>query len=458
MRTSTALTSGAKRAAECQTRVATIRQRRPCDPVVRKACLGCMSTDFNLVVLPPSTQEVLVRLVRLSIAEDGSGDARILERLTELAAAGLGVARASVWLRHEALDAIVCQDLFDGATHSTGMKLQRRDFPAYFTELDRSMVIPADDAHDHPATACFSASYLRPLGIGAMLDAPIWRGGKAVGVLCLEHVGGARRWNETDQAFAMQVALICGLYYERQERLVAERALHQQQEREHTNQKMEALGRMACAIGHDFNNLLTTIMGQTELLMRPNRTPTQIAERAGLVIDAANRAAALVKRLLLFGKGGDITEGALDLGVLMRGMQAVLRGTLPERIRLELSLPDERMMITGDVVSLEQVVMNLLVNARDAIAQNGVVAISLARIVGEAQQPLIALTIRDNGCGMDQETLARAFDPFYTTKGADGTGLGLSTCFSNMRRMGGRISLVSSPGQGTTCTCIFPSR
>ena len=285
-----------------------------------------MSTDFNLVVLPPSTQEVLVRLVRLSIAEDGSGDARILERLTELAAAGLGVARASVWLRHEALDAIVCQDLFDGATHSTGMKLQRRDFPAYFTELDRSMVIPADDAHDHPATACFSASYLRPLGIGAMLDAPIWRGGKAAGVLCLEHVGGARRWNETDQAFAMQVALICGLYYERQERLVAERALHQQQEREHTNQKMEALGRMACAIGHDFNNLLTTIMGQTELLMRPNRTPTQIAERAGLVIDAANRAAALVKRLLLFGKGGDITEGALDLGVLMRGMQAVLRG------------------------------------------------------------------------------------------------------------------------------------
>ena len=100
--------------------------------------------------------------------------------------------------------------------------------------------------------------------------------------------------------------------------------------------------------------------------------------------------------------------------------------------------------------------MNLVVNARDAIAQDGAIAISLARIVGEAQQPMVALTVRDNGCGMDQETLARAFDPFYTTKGADGTGLGLSTCFTNMRRMSGRISLVSSLGQGTTCTCLFP--
>ena len=417
-----------------------------------------MSTDLYPVVLPPLTQDVLVRLVRLSVAEDGSGDARILERLTELVAAGVGVARASVWLREDALVAIVCQDLFDGTTHSTGTTLQRRDFPAYFTELDRSVVIPAEDAHHHPATACFSTPYLRPLGIGALLDAPIWRGGKAVGVLCLEHVGGERSWSEADQSFAMQVALICGLYYERQERLAVERELHQQQEREHTNQKMEALGRMACAIGHDFNNLLTTIMGQTELLMRPNRTPTQVAERARLVIDAANRAAALVKRLLLFGKGGDITEGALDLCALMRGMQVVLRSFLSEQTRLELSLPDEPMIIVGDVVSLEQVVMNLVVNARDAIAHDGVITISLARVVGEPPQPMIELTIRDNGCGMDQATLARAFDPFYTTKGADGTGLGLSTCFTNVRRMGGRISLVSSLGRGTTCTCLFPSR
>lgn len=416
-----------------------------------------MSTALHPVVLPSSAQEVLVRLVRLSIAEDGSNEARILERLTELAASGVGVARASVWLRDEALDAIVCQELFDGTSHTHGTVLRRVDFPDYFTALDRSVVIPAENAHRHPATACFSVPYLTPLGIGAMLDAPIWRGGKAVGVLCLEHVGDSRTWSESDQSFAMQVALICGLYYERHERLITERALHEQQARDHTNQKMEALGRMACAIGHDFNNLLTTILGQSEFLMRPNLAPTQVTERAGLVIDAANRAAALVKRLLTFGKGRDITEADIDLAAVVRSMQAVLRSTLPKRILLDLRLPDEPMRIKGDSVSLEQVVMNLVVNARDAINEYGTITVTVCRGVDEEQQPTVVMKVADSGCGMDQDTLARAFDPFYTTKGNRGTGLGLSTCFTNMRRMGGRISIVSSPGRGTTCTCSFPA-
>jgi two-component system, cell cycle sensor histidine kinase and response regulator CckA len=416
-----------------------------------------MSTAVHPIVLPSSAQEVLVRLVRLSIAEDGSNDARILERLTELAASGMGVARASVWLRDETLDAIVCQELYDGTTHSHGTVLRRADFPSYFTELDRSVVIPAEDAHHHPATACFSGPYLQPLGIGAMLDAPIWRGGKAVGVLCLEHLGGSRSWSDGDQSFAMQVALICGLYYERQDRLVAERALRLQQEREHTNQKMEALGRMACAIGHDFNNLLTTIMGQSDFLMRPNLPAEQVRERAGLVIDAATRAGALVKRLLTFGKGRDITEADIDLAGVVRSMQAVLRSTLPKRIFLDLRLPDEAMTIKGDAVSLEQVVMNLVVNARDAISDYGTITVTVTRGVDEEHQPTVVMKVADSGCGMDQATLARAFDPFYTTKGTRGTGLGLSTCFTNMRRMGGRISITSSPGQGTTCVCTFPT-
>jgi len=423
-----------------------------------------MPTDLHhaiapLTAAPASAQEVLVQLVRLTIAADGSDGAGILERLTELAAHGLGVERASVWLRDKAQDAIVCQDLFDGGTvHSRNTLLRRADYPRYFASLDQSVVIPADDAHRHPATSCFSAAYLKPLGIGAMLDAPIWRGGEAVGVLCLEHVGGPRPWSEADCAFATQVALICGLYYERLERLAAERALRDHEAKERHDQKMEALGRMACAIGHDFNNLLTTIVGQTELLMRPNVPTEHVSERAGIVLDAAERAGALVKRLLNFGKGRDATVAEIDLVAAVHAMQSVLRSTLPKRIFLDLRLPERPVNVMGDTVSIEQVVMNLVVNARDAISEYGTITVTVQHGINEDGRPIAVLKVADTGCGMDQATLARAFDPFYSTKGERGTGLGLSTCFSNMRRMDGRISITSNLGQGTTCVCTFPTR
>jgi signal transduction histidine kinase len=417
-----------------------------------------MATDLLPAVLPTSAQDVLVRLVRLSVAEDADG-LDLLTRLTTLAASGVGVARASVWLRDGERDAIVCQDLHDGSgVHTRGQVLRRQDYPDYFAALDRSVVIPAEDAHRHPATAGFSSDYLTPLGIGALLDAPIWRGGKAVGVLCLEHVGGARAWSDADCAFATQVALICGLYYERLDRLTAERRLREHEARERHDLKMEALGRMACAIGHDFNNLLTTIVGQTELLMRPGVPTQQVRERAGTVLDAAMRAGALVKRLLNFGKGRDSTVARLDLGATIQSFAKVLHSTLPPRIVLDLRLPGEPVWVLGDSVSVEQVVMNLVVNARDAIAGNGVISLTLSHGVDDDGTTIAVLEVTDTGCGMDQATLARAFDPFYTTKGDRGTGLGLSTCFGNMRRMGGRISIASTPGQGTTCTCTFPAQ
>jgi signal transduction histidine kinase len=363
-----------------------------------------------------------------------------------------------VWLRDDEDDSIICQDLFvTDQPHTHGMTLCRKDFFAYFEALDRAVVIPAEDAHQHPATRCFSSVYLKPLGIGAMLDAPIWRGGKTVGVLCLEHVGEARQWSDSEQAFATQVALICGLYYERQERMKAERTLRAREEGERQQQKMEALGRMACSVGHDFNNLLTTIIGQTELVQREGIKPAEITQRTSLVLDAATRAGALVKRLLSFGKGREATEMKVDVVHLVRSLQPLLRSTVPKRIFLDLRLPDAPITVMADVVSVEQVLVNLVVNARDAIADYGTISVTVRHGVDDAGSAIVVLKVADTGSGMDAATLARAFDPFFTTKGERGTGLGLSTCFTNMRRMGGRISITSSPGQGTTCTCTFPA-
>jgi signal transduction histidine kinase len=215
---------------------------------------------------------------------------------------------------------------------------------------------------------------------------------------------------------------------------------------------------MACAIGHDFNNLLTTIMVQTELLMRPNVPANQTTERAGLVLDASERAAALVKRLLTFGKGREITQADIDVVKVVRSMQHVLRSTIPKRIFLDLRLPNEPLLVWGDAVSIEQVAMNLVINARDAITDYGTITVVATRAVDDDGRSAVVLKVTDTGCGMDEATLARAFEPFYTTKGKRGTGLGLSTCFTNMRHMGGHISMTSSKGQGTTVQCTFPGK
>jgi signal transduction histidine kinase len=413
--------------------------------------------------LDPGTQSVLSDLVHLSASLDSTDSQRVLQKITELAAVGIQVARASVWLRDEMRDGIVAQDIFDQRTgkHTADVFHGRREYPTYFSALDQSLVIVANDAHTHPATSCFSTSYLAPVGIGAMLDAPIWRGGQSVGVLCLEHVTGERQWQDHEKAYATHIALICGLYYERLERLRAEQELHHRDMVERQLQKMHTIGRMACSIGHDFNNFLTAIIGQTQLLqaqLLQHHTDAldNYRQRADAILDAATRAGALVQRLLNFGKMHEISDVDLDLVMVIRSLHNLLRSSIPKNIDLLFKLPEKAIFIRGDPVLLEQVIINLVINARDAITDSGSITLGIMHGIEDATKPSVKLIVNDTGCGMDEATLNRACEPFFTTKGEQGVGLGLSTCFNNMRRMNGFLSITSAPGLGTTCTCTFP--
>lgn len=140
-----------------------------------------------------------------------------LARLTEAASEGLEVQRAGVWFYDEARTRIRCADLFDRARGhaATALELEARSFPAYFAALQRERTIAAHDAHEDPRTAEFSSSYLRPLGIGAMLDVPLWVDGVMAGVMCHEHVGGPRRWTRDEEDFAYAVAGFAALAEER---------------------------------------------------------------------------------------------------------------------------------------------------------------------------------------------------------------------------------------------------
>ena len=232
------------------------------------------------------------------------------------------------------------------------------------------------------------------------------------------------------------------------------------------SQKLEALGQLAAGVAHDFNNLLTAIHGFGEILVA--RLADDVMRRdADEVVQAAERGAALTRQLLTFGRRDDTTPTALDLSELVRGLESLLRRTLGEPIELAFDLGAGLPPALADRGQLEQVLLNLALNARDAMPGGGRLSIA-TDCVGcdhhsvtthelEAER-FVRLVVSDTGVGMSQEVQLRAFEPFFTTKDRGrGTGLGLATVWSIVSRSGGVLSLDSSEGHGATVTVLLPA-
>jgi PAS domain S-box-containing protein len=218
------------------------------------------------------------------------------------------------------------------------------------------------------------------------------------------------------------------------------------QEQLRQSQKMDAIGRLAGGVAHDFNNLLTVIGGYAGVL-EGSLAPGSAANAAKEIVDATERAAALTRQLLLLSRRQLAQSSVVDLNAAIRGLEPILRSIVPERIRLELSLEADIPAVEIDPSQLDQVLLNLALNARDAMPASGTLRIETRR--GQPGR-FVHLNVSDTGQGMDEETRVRAFEPFFTTKPAGaGTGLGLSTTYGIVRQSGGSIALDSSPGRGT---------
>ena len=226
------------------------------------------------------------------------------------------------------------------------------------------------------------------------------------------------------------------------------------QEQLRQSQKMDAIGRLAGGVAHDFNNLLTVIggyAGMLEMSLEPGAT----AAAAHEITEATERAAALTRQLLSLSRRQLTQPVLVDLNAAIRGLEPVLRRTLPESILLELSLEPELPAIEVDPSQVDQVMLNLALNARDAIPDHGTLRIDTRRGQGGR---FVHLTVSDTGLGMDEDTRARAFEPFFTTKPAGaGTGLGLSTIYGIVRQAGGSVVLESVLGRGTTVEISLPA-
>jgi two-component system cell cycle sensor histidine kinase/response regulator CckA len=216
------------------------------------------------------------------------------------------------------------------------------------------------------------------------------------------------------------------------------------------SQKMEAVGRMAGGIAHDFKNILTAMSGYAELLaMRLGDDPR--GDYARQITRAAARGTALIQQLLAFSRRQELQLHLLELNAAVEESHPLLRQLLGRDVRLELRLAPDAGQVTADPVQLQQVLMNLAVNARDAMDGRGTLTLATGRRGGFGM-----IAFRDTGRGMDAETQARIFEPFFTTKGEHGTGLGLSTVYGIVTQSGGKVEVESAPGQGALFTILLP--
>ena len=232
-------------------------------------------------------------------------------------------------------------------------------------------------------------------------------------------------------------------------------------------QKMDAMGRMAAAVAHDFNNLLTIIRSAATLLREGGPGSDSFAADLDEIDSATNRAASLTAHLLAFCRRQPSQPGFVRVGPLLREFAAILPRLVPPPVRIELDLGGEDLGIWGDPVQLEQVLINLAVNARDAMAAGGTLRLACGVSSFPSSVPHrhgtipagehVAFTMADTGSGMSAEVQSHLFEPFYTTKAhGEGTGLGLATVYGIVRQAGGTVVVESQPGRGSTFTVYLP--
>ena len=233
------------------------------------------------------------------------------------------------------------------------------------------------------------------------------------------------------------------------------------------SRKMEAVGRLAGGIAHDFNNLLTIISGYTEMALSRPHLPSEAHADIERIENASGRAAALVRQLLAFSRKQVLQPKILDLNKIVLNLDSLLRRLMDERIEMVTRVKDDLGKVKADPAQVEQVIMNLVVNARDAMPEGGRLVVETCNVDLDANYAVdhvsvrpgryVMLAVSDTGVGMDRQTVAHIFEPFFTTKESGrGTGLGLSTVYGIVKQSGGYIWVYSEPGRGSTFKVYLP--
>jgi signal transduction histidine kinase len=402
---------------------------------------------------PPITgfESARLRIAQLKLA-DARELAVAIERAVAISAQSLGVRRVGVFMLSEnrrALDAL--HTVGAPVTEGQRLPLPLADWPAYAAAIDERRVIAADDALEDPRTRELADSYLVAHGITSMLDVPIFIGGELWGILCHEHQGPQRTWTEREIDFAISVADMISTLFEQASRLALEKELHVRDVTSTKQRKNAALVQLGAGVAHDFNTVLQTIMLLAETAARTGAADAR--ESLDLIREECGRGSRIVRQLLDFARATPRSMVPVDLAAVVTSMRGSMDALVGEKVQLDVHASDAA-VIEGDRAQLEQIVMNLVVNARDAMPNGGTMRVAVTEDAGEAR-----LSVSDEGEGIAEDVRDHIFEPFFTTKGEEGgTGLGLATVAVIAEQHGGSVSVEPAPGGGTTISVHVPRR
>ena len=407
--------------------------------------------------------DILLKLAKLECVDNGDID-QTLKEVTEALANGLLVERASVWFYNGSQTSIVCTNLYEleKGVHTKGIEIFKKDFPAYFNYLTEERTLPVKDARKHPATAEFTDSYLVPLDIHSMLDAPIRLNGKMVGVICNEKTKNQKEWTEGDLTFVGNVCDIISRALQARERMEALRKLEElnqnleilvqqrtaeldeQRARAAYSAKMALLGEMASGIAHEINNPLAIISACSRHIRIRNKKGMIDSKTLNEILD-------------------DIDSTSLRIEKIIRGLRFFARdsqtddmihSSLSDIIDYTISLCRERLKsesceikidILPDInlycqpVSLSHAFLNLISNSLDALTGKEDKWISINTSISEDS---VKISVTDSGSGIPRELHEKIMVPFFTTKPVGkGTGLGLAIVKGIVEFHNGKIEI-----------------
>jgi PAS domain S-box-containing protein len=405
-------------------------------------------------------QEASLTMLMRSYVSAPDDFAIIVREITEVVAATLEVAQVSVWRHDDRGTSTRCQDLLDWPEmrHTAGEEWTEEACPAFFSALDESDVIAAADAVADTRTAELNERYLAPQGITSMMSVAVRAQGLTIGVLACGHRGRRRRWMPDEQTYAVAVANLLSAIIGQVERQRLEQQLRQAQ-------KLEAIGQLAGGVAHDFNNILTVILGRAEEVAEDGHLPPHLHQALADILDSAERATGLTRQLLAFSRRQAIEVRDVDMNAVVGNLTRMLDRILGEDVTVQFLYTSRPAYVRADPGMIEQVLLNLVVNARDAMPLGG--RLSLEISIAEGADPggrvrpagsWVCLRVTDSGSGIAPEHLPHIFEPFFTTKDVgEGTGLGLATSYGIVQQHGGWIEVDSEPGHGTTFHVFFPN-